>query len=59
MKKKNTYAQVHFQFTFIILRPDGLSIQLPLDPLQETALSLKCDKYHTTLVFSACLKANC
>ena len=31
MKKKNTYAQVHFQFTFIILRPDGLYsfLQIP------------------------------
>ena len=35
------------------------SIQLPSDPLQKTAPLLKCEKYHTTLVFSACLKANC
>ena len=29
--KKNRYAQVHFQFIFIILRPDGLYsfLQIP------------------------------
>ena len=34
------------------------SIQLFSDLRQEAAPLFKCDKYHTTLVFSACL-ANC
>ena len=65
LKKKKKYIYIYIYIymlkytVYMCIFKAWWSIQLPSDPLQETAPLLKCDKYHTTLVFSACLKANC